>query len=193
MSTAALLLAAALLPGAGPARVRARITPAPASPRARDARGDDDPLALAAAFDVLAVCLRSGMPVAAAARAGAGIAPQPLAALLNSAADLLAVGVEPQRAWAPPGPPAAGLDRHCAALLRLARRSAASGTALADGVAELAEQIRQDTRHAGSAQAERAGVLIAGPLGLCFLPAFVCLGIVPVIAGLAGPVLGSAM
>ncbi len=26
-------------------------------------------------------------------------------------------------------------------------------------------------------------VLIAGPLGLCFLPAFVCLGIVPVVAG----------
>jgi pilus assembly protein TadC len=33
--------------------------------------------------------------------------------------------------------------------------------------------------------AQRAGVLITVPLGLCFLPAFVCLGIVPVIAGLA--------
>jgi hypothetical protein len=32
-------------------------------------------------------------------------------------------------------------------------------------------------------------VLIAGPLGLCYLPAFVCLGIVPVIAGLATDVL----
>ena len=28
-------------------------------------------------------------------------------------------------------------------------------------------------------------VLVAGPLGLCFLPAFVCLGIVPVVIGLA--------
>ena len=38
-------------------------------------------------------------------------------------------------------------------------------------------------------------MLIAGPLGLCFLPAFVCLGIVPVVAGLAGDVLriGSAV
>ncbi|NBP84010.1 MAG: type II secretion system F family protein, partial [Mycobacteriaceae bacterium] len=26
------------------------------------------------------------------------------------------------------------------------------------------------------------------PLGLCFLPAFVCLGVVPVVAGLAGDV-----
>jgi hypothetical protein len=39
------------------------------------------------------------------------------------------------------------------------------------------------------AAAERAAVLIAGPLGLCYLPAFVCLGIVPVIAGLATDVL----
>lgn len=35
--------------------------------------------------------------------------------------------------------------------------------------------------------------MIAGPLGLCYLPAFVCLGIVPVVAGLAGDVLGSGI
>lgn len=32
-------------------------------------------------------------------------------------------------------------------------------------------------------------MLIAGPLGLCYLPAFICLGIVPVVVGLAGDVL----
>ncbi|COX12628.1 alanine rich membrane protein [Mycobacterium tuberculosis] len=32
-------------------------------------------------------------------------------------------------------------------------------------------------------------VLIAGPLGLCFLPAFLCVGIVPLVVGLAGDVL----
>jgi hypothetical protein len=36
-------------------------------------------------------------------------------------------------------------------------------------------------------------VVIAGPLGLCFLPAFVCLGLIPVIAGLATDVLGSGL
>ena len=35
------------------------------------------------------------------------------------------------------------------------------------------------------ATAQRAGVLITVPLGLCFLPAFFCLGIAPVVAGLA--------
>ena len=48
-------------------------------------------------------------------------------------------------------------------------------------------------RAAAAAAAERARVLIAGPFGLCFLPAFVCLGIVPVVAGLAGDVLQSGL
>ncbi len=85
------------------------------------------------------------------------------------------------------------VDPQIDALLRLARRSSASGVALADAVSGLATQCRQDATHAAAATAERAGVLIAGPLGLCFLPAFVCLGIVPVIAGLAGDFLQSGL
>jgi pilus assembly protein TadC len=64
---------------------------------------------------------------------------------------------------------------------------------LGDGFADRAHQCRDDAAHAATAAAERAGVLIAGPLGLCFLPAFVCLGIVPVVAGLAGDVLQSGL
>ena len=93
-------------------------------------------------------------------------------------------------AWSGRG---ATVDEHCEALLRLARRSASSGAALADGVAELATSVRHDAADAARAAAERASVLIAGPLGLCYLPAFVCLGIVPVVAGLAGKVLGSGL
>ena len=85
------------------------------------------------------------------------------------------------------------LDEQCRALLRLARRSAASGAALADGVAELAVEARHDAARAADAAAERAGVVIAGPLGMCFLPAFICLGVVPVVAGLAGDVFSSGL
>jgi pilus assembly protein TadC len=77
--------------------------------------------------------------------------------------------------------------------MRLARRSATSGAALADGVAELADQSRHEAADAARAAAERASVLIAGPLGLCYLPAFLCLGIIPVVAGLAGDVLESGV
>ena len=41
------------------------------------------------------------------------------------------------------------------------------------------------------AAAQRASVLIAGPLGLCYLPMFLCLGIVAVVAGLAGRCAGA--
>jgi pilus assembly protein TadC len=195
MSTAAILLAAALLSGARPTTVRARAAEASRAPRMpRQSVRGPDPLAVASSLDVLAVCLAAGMAVSTAAAATAPSAPPILAGVLRRAADLLALGADPAVAWsAPPGVPASSLDPQTDALLRLARRSSVSGVALAESVAALASQCRQDAAHAATAVAERAAVLIAGPLGLCFLPAFVCLGIVPVVAGLAGDLLQSGL
>jgi len=195
VSTAAVLLAVALLTGAGPSMVRARAGMAARThrPRPQSVRGPD-PLGVASSLDVLAVCLAAGMSVSTAAAATAPSAPAQLARVLRRAADLLALGADPAVAWSIASDvPAGPVDAQTEALLRLARRSASSGAALADGVAELAEQSRGDAAHAAIAAAERAGVLIAGPLGLCFLPSFVCLGIVPVVAGLAGDVLQSGL
>ena len=130
------------------------------------------------------------MAVSSAAAAAASSAPRPLATVLSRAADLLALGADPAAAWSNSGPP---LDGPADALLRLARRSASSGSALAQGVADLADQSRHDAASAADARAQRASVLIAGPLGLCYLPAFVCLGIVPIVAGLAGDLLRSGL
>ncbi len=193
MTAAAVFLAAALLAGAGPSAARTRAGLPVRKSRLRRRRGSrHDPLALASSMDVLAVCLTSGMPVAAAAAATAASAPPALAELLGRAAELLRLGADPAIAWSTPAR-ASAADGHTEALLRLARRSASSGAALADGVAELAAQARHDAEHAAEATAERAAVLIAGPLGLCFLPAFVCLGVAPVVAGLAGKVLQSGL
>lgn len=191
MSAAALLLAVGLLLAPGAVVVRGRAGLLEARPR-REHRGESpaDPLATASTLDVLAVCLSSGMSVPAAAAATSSSAPPGLAAVLRRAADLLALGAEPDNAWAVQ---ADGGDAAAEALARLARRSATSGSALAQGVADLAEQSRQEATHTAAAAAERASVLIAGPLGLCFLPAFICLGIVPVVAGLAGDVFGSGL
>jgi pilus assembly protein TadC len=189
MTSAAVLLAVALLLAPGPAAVRRRLGLGPVRASPVRHRRLSDPLATASALDVFAVCLSAGMSVAAAAAATAPSAPDRLAAVLRRAADLLALGADPDTAWSRPAEAADGSE----ALARLARRSASSGSALAQGVAELAEQSRQDAGHAASAAAERASVLIAGPLGLCFLPAFICLGIVPVVAGLAGDVFASGI
>ena len=195
MSTAAMLLAAALLSGARPSTVRARAAMAARARRTpRQSVRGPDPLAVASSLDVLAVCLGAGMAVSIAAAATAPSAPPLLARTLCRAADLLALGADPAVAWsAPPGLPSGSVDPQTDALLRLARRSSVSGVALAEAVAALASQCRQDAAHTAAANAERAAVLIAGPLGLCFLPAFVCLGIVPVVAGLAGDLLQSGL
>lgn len=191
IATAAMLLALAVFSSAGPSTVRARATLPTRRPQAaRPTTRRPDPLAIASSLDVLSVCLAAGMAVSTAAAATAPSAPPKLGQILGRAADLLALGADPAVAWsAPPGVADAQID----ALLRLARRSSASGAALADAVAGLAAQCRQDAVHTAAATAERAGVLIAGPLGLCFLPAFVCLGVVPVIAGLAGDFLQSGL
>lgn len=186
-----MLLAAALLTGRGPAVVRARAAMAEQRLRAAEPPArKPDPLAVASSLDVLAVCLAAGMAVSTAAAATAPSAPPRLAPILRRAVDLLALGADPAVAWSTPD---ASDDPQIDALLRLARRSSASGSALAEAVSGLAAQCRQDAVHAAAATAERAGVLIAGPLGLCFLPAFVCLGIVPVIAGLARDFLQSGL
>jgi pilus assembly protein TadC len=189
MSVAAMLLATALLLTGGSSRVRARTGQARVPTRIEVGR-PGDALAVASTLDVLAACLRSGMAVSTAAAAAAPSAPPQLGQLLSRAADLLALGADPSTAWSRP---TTNTDRHIEALMRLARRSASSGAALAHGVEDLAGQSRDDAADAARAAAERASVLIAGPLGVCYLPAFLCLGIVPVVAGLAGDVLQSGL
>jgi Flp pilus assembly protein TadB len=139
-----------------------------------------DQLATAATWDLLAACLRAGLPVPTAVLAVAGGLPAAAATALRSTSELLALGADPVTAWEP--------ALHCpgtAELARGARRTARSGTALAGVAVELAAAIRAQAGDLAEARAQRAGVLITGPLGLCFLPAFVCLGIVPVVIGLA--------
>lgn len=190
MTSAAVFLALAVLAGADPWRVRARAglrQPESTRPK-REPPGD--PLAFASTLDVLGACLQSGMAVSAAAAATAPSAPPHLMRMLSRAADMLALGADAATAWSDP---VAAQDDHAHALLRLARRSASSGAALAQGVTDLAAQSRENAADAARAAAERAAVLIAGPLGLCYLPAFLCLGVVPVVAGLAGDVLRSGI
>jgi pilus assembly protein TadC len=191
MSLAAMLLAMAMLLTGGRARPTVRRRSSAGSP-APMVGNSDDPFAVASSLDVFAACLGSGMAVAGAARATAPFAPQALADVLGRAAELLALGADPATAWSGAGV-GAPRDEHVEALCRLARRSAASGTALAQAVSELADHSRSDAADTARAAAERASVLIAGPLGVCYLPAFVCLGIVPVVVGLAGDVLQSGV
>lgn len=192
MSTATAVLAVALLvfPGARPAaarlaalsghiRRRAWMIHAVNRWRVGRRRPRADSPRLAATWDLLAACLRAGLPVPTAIGAVAAGLSGPEGEALRAVAGLLALGAGPAEAWAP--------ARECPAtapFARAAQRTARSGTALAEAAVELAEEVRSSWANRAEAQGQRAAVLIAGPLGLCFLPAFLCVGVVPVVLGL---------
>jgi len=143
-----------------------------------------EPTLLAGAWDLLAASLRAGLPVASAVRAVAGQLPGAEGSALRNVAELLALGAGPRAAWRPAlGHPSV------AGLATAAIRTARSGAAMADAIDDLAAGLRASAIDRAEARAQRAGVLITGPLGLCFLPAFFCLGVVPVVIGLADQLL----
>lgn len=100
---------------------------------------------------------------------------------LESVAAMLALGADPQTAWR-----AASSVDELAPIAAAARRSAAGGGGLAEAVREHGALLRADAAAADLRAAGRAGVLMTAPLGICFLPAFLCLGLAPVVVGLLG-------
>lgn len=170
--------------GAGaPAGVAAALV-AHRAMRSRRAAPPAEPTLLASVWDLLAASLRCGLPVASAVRAVAGQLPGAEGDALRNVAELLALGADPRAAWRP------ALDHPCVAgLATAAIRTALSGAAMADAIDELAAGLRASAIDRVEARAQRAGVLITGPLGLCFLPAFFCLGVLPVVIGLADQLL----
>jgi tight adherence protein B len=108
----------------------------------------------------------------------------------------LSWGVAPAYAWEQLADTSGQPTRHClittlrsppeddAAVARIvaaAKRCNDSGAALAGALTRCADELRADAAHERNARAKRAGVLLVLPLGLCFLPAFLLAGLVPVV------------
>jgi hypothetical protein len=176
-AAAGLLLAAA---AAGAGAVAMRRT------RPDRALGPEPHTELAAGWELLAVCLEAGLPVAIAVTAAAEPLHGAVGARLRRTAGLLELGADAAAAWL-----AAEQLPTLATFARAAGRSASTGSALAQVARAEAERIRAGLLDAAQAKAQRAAVLITAPLGLCFLPAFMVLGIAPVVVGLAGEVLAN--
>jgi hypothetical protein len=97
---------------------------------------------------------------------------------------LLQLGADPTVAWGELG----GLPVYRAAAVA-GQRCTSSGARLAGSLRAAVAEIREERRAAALTRAERVGVWSLLPLGLCFLPAFVCIGIGPVIVGVGREVL----
>ncbi|MEV6292541.1 type II secretion system F family protein [Streptomyces sp. NPDC051896] len=137
------------------------------------------------AADLLAACIAAGAgPVIAAQAVGEALDGPVGQALARGAAEVR-LGGEPAAAWRRLAElPGAG------ALARLLERADESGLPAAGPAARLASDARAQWARTATARARRAAVLISAPVGLCFLPAFIAVGVLPVVIGLAGGVMG---
>ncbi|WP_060906603.1 type II secretion system F family protein, partial [Streptomyces scabiei] len=137
------------------------------------------------AADLLAACITAGASPVVAARAVGEALGGPVGESLARGSAEARLGGEPAEAWrglaALPG---------AGALARLLERADESGVPAASPVARLAAEARADRGRSATERARRAAVMITAPVGLCFLPAFITVGVLPVVIGLADGLLG---
>jgi Flp pilus assembly protein TadB len=128
---------------------------------------------------LLADALRSGRPPDDALAVVAGALPGPAAARLADLVPRLRLGVDPGRVWAD-----LATDPALGPLGRALARAHRTGVSVVPAVERLADELGRSARAEVEDRARAVGVKAAVPLGLCLLPAFVLVGIVPVVAGL---------
>jgi Flp pilus assembly protein TadB len=128
---------------------------------------------------LLADALRSGQPPDAALALVAAALPGPAAARLAAVVPRLRLGVDPPLVWAE-----LAADPALGPLGRALARAHRTGAPVVPAVERLADELARAARAEVEDQARAVGVKAAVPLGLCLLPAFVLIGIVPVVAGL---------
>jgi Flp pilus assembly protein TadB len=150
----------------------------PASSRRRRAAAAQD---LPHLVGLLADALGAGRSPVDALSLVTGALPGPATDRLAPVLPRLRLGIDPRAVWE-------GLaeDPALAPLGRVLSRAESTGAPVGEAVTRLAESLAHDVRGAAEDRARAVGVKAALPLGLCLLPAFVLLGIVPVVAGMLG-------
>ena len=132
-------------------------------------------------LDLLDVAIGTGAPLPRALSAvGEAVGGQQGDELARGGAALL-LGASWQSAWA-----GSALSDVVGAL----EASWSTGTAPGPALRGRADQLRRDRRTRSRTAAGALGVQLVLPLGLCFLPAFILLGLVPMLLSLAGDLFG---
>lgn len=129
--------------------------------------------------DLFSCALRSGASPQSALAAVVVACPGPTAQRLAGALARLRMGVDPALVWSD-----LAEDEVLASLGRTLARAESSGSSVADAIERLADELERSSLAAVEDRARAVGVKAAVPLGLCLLPAFLLIGIVPTVAGL---------
>ena len=134
---------------------------------------------LAVALDVLAGCLSAGASMPSALSAAQVAAPVRVSDVFATAALALERGEEANATWAQ----ACSDVPELTAVGRLCARAASTGAPVAAELHRIAAAHRTSLTTSRRRRLERAAVWLVLPLGLCFLPAFVLVGVVPLVLG----------
>ncbi|RNG14402.1 type II secretion system F family protein, partial [Streptomyces botrytidirepellens] len=137
------------------------------------------------AADLLAACLAAGADPRTAADAVGKSLGGPFGDRLVRTAAELRLGGEPAGAWGRLGalPGASGLARAL-------EHAGTTGAPAVEPVSRIAADCRAEQGRDAGRRADRASVLATAPLGACFLPAYLLIGVAPVMTGLAGGLAG---
>lgn len=133
---------------------------------------------LPAFVEIYAAALACGAPIGGALEIVREALPGPVAGELSTTSARLALGVDPVSVWTRLGddcPPLGPFGR-------VMMRAYGSGASVTASVQDLADQLAERDRGEVEDRARAVGVRAAVPLGLCLLPAFLLLGIVPLVA-----------
>jgi type II secretory pathway component PulF len=132
-----------------------------------------------AVVELVAGCLAAGLPMPAALEAASVAGDQVTREACLAAAAALRRGAPPAEAWQ-----TWAADPSLMPVARATMRTTQSGAGVADDLRRVAGRLRA-TRHSQIQQrVQQASIWIVIPLGLCFMPAFVLVAVVPVVAGL---------
>lgn len=148
--------------------------------RRREALARQAPLVV----DLVAACLASGAPLERSIDVAAGAVGSPTADVLHRATAALRLGADPAAVWSE-----VATHDSLAPLARAVSRSQQTGAPLATLLPRVADQARAAHRVRVEARIRTAAVRLTAPLGVAFLPAFVLLGVVPVVASWVGALL----
>ncbi len=139
-------------------------------------RREEVAAALPHVVDLVAVALAGGASPAAAVTSVAAAVDGAVREELLSVQRGLAVGTDPGRVWRElarrPGMGPLG---------RAMTRAVEAGSSVSEALHRLAEDLHRTARAEAESRARAVGVRAAVPLGLCLLPAFVLVGVVPLV------------
>ncbi|GAA1391929.1 type II secretion system F family protein [Luteococcus peritonei] len=133
------------------------------------------------ALELMAAALEAGAPLRGAVTTVAALAPPSAQADLRAVTARIGVGFSDVEAWA-----VLLDDPTWAPVAQDLARSADTGAAAAQLLRQHAIDIRRRREDDLTRQARAVGVRSVLPLMACFLPAFVLVGVVPIVAGLVG-------